>query len=446
MTGGADLAGLFKVLGAGFAIDPAAAAVTLSLRSAARAVEARELFYRALNGLEPHFSVFIEGLPYCFMPDAWDHVLYRRKTGRAYKAVSQCASCALSGFCPGVVAGGPFARELEKELKPVLPLPREVVFELTKRCNQACRCCFSDRTLKEPPLKKIEAQLRKAAALGVKDIRFTGGEPFLSSSLLPLLKTAKKLGCYTLVNTNAAAPAGLYAEAAPFMDNVLVSLQGSDQASDEAATATPGLFGRKLANMRLLRRTVPVFRLGTVASRNLIKNFKACHALAARLNADVWEIYRPMLADGSAAGPEFDLGPKDLTGLSARISALKPGGPRVLLANPLPLCLVPEDERKNLLGAAFDDGHTRLVYDLRGFYKPSYYIAENLGKGIKEAWRSAYMKDLRSFYRRPGGCRDCRYLLKCLSGSRALAKARGGSWFEEDPWLPAKIKTKNSRA
>jgi MoaA/NifB/PqqE/SkfB family radical SAM enzyme len=328
----------------------------------------------------------------------------------------------------------------------VLPVPREIVYELTRRCNLACRCCFSGREGREPSLKKLETALRGAAALGVKDIRFTGGEPFLSPHLLPLLRTAKKLGCYTLVNTNACAPAALYAKAAPFMDNVLVSLQGSDQASDAAATGTGGLFRLKLANMLRLRGTVPVFRLGTVASRNLIKDFKAYHALAARLKADVWEIYRPMLADGSAAGPEFALGPADLAGLSAKIAALKPGGPRVLLANPLPLCLVPEAERKNLLGAAFDDGHTRLVYDLRGFFKPSYYIAENLGRGIKEAWRSAYMKDLRSFYRRPGGCRDCRYLLKCLGGSRALSKARGGSWFGDDPWLPAKNKTKKARA
>jgi len=439
MTSPASLAGAFKALGAGFAIDPAAAAVTLTLADPARALEARELFYRALNGLEPHFSVFIEGLPFCFMPDAWDHVLYRRRAGRAYKAVRQCGSCALRGFCPGLEKNGVFNGKLRGELSPVLPVPKEIVFELTKRCNLACRCCFSDRSIMEPALEKLDAQLRKAAALGVRDIRFTGGEPFLSPHLLPLLKTAKKLGCYTLVNTNACAPSGLYAAAAPFMDNVLVSLQGRDQASDRAATGKAGLFRLKLTNMRLLRSTVPVFRIGTVASRNLLKNFTAYHALAARLKADVWEIYRPMLGhNAAAAGPEFDLGPADLAGLSARAAALKPGGPRVLLANPLPLCLVPEAERKNLLGGAFDDGHTRLVYDPRGFFKPSYYIAEELGGEIKKAWRSGYMKNLRSFYRRPGSCRNCRYLLKCLGGSRAMAMASGGDHFGNDPWLPEK--------
>lgn len=441
MTGAASLAGDLKALGASFSIDPGAASVTLSLLKTARAADARALFYRALNGLEPHFSVFIEGLPYCFMPDAWDHIVYRKKPSRAYGAVSQCAACALKGFCPGIEAGSVFSRGLRRGLSPVLAVPREIVFELTKRCNLACRCCFSARGGKDPARGDLEAALREAAALGVKDIRFTGGEPFLSPHLKPLLKTAKKLGCYTLVNTNAAcAPGAVFAGAAPLIDNVLVSLQGCDAATDRAATGKAGLFRLKLANMRLLRKTVPVFRLGTVASRTLLKNFGAYHALADGLKADVWEIYRPMLGSAAAAGPEFDLGPRDLAGLSKKIAALKQGGPRVLLANPLPLCLVPEAERKNLLGAAFDDGHTRLVYDQRGFFKPSYYIDEDLGRGLKEAWRSDYMKNLRAFYRRPGGCRDCRYLLKCLGGSRALAKAGGGDYFGNDPWLPAKNK------
>ncbi len=423
----------FSELGASFRIVPEDAEVLLSLRDGSRAPEARELFYGALNGLERHFSVFIKGMPFCFMPDARDHILYRALPGRSYKRVGQCRGCSLKALCPGVEAGSVFSGKLRGELRPVLPVPGELVFELTKRCNLACAVCATSRTEEELPAKKLEATLKEAAALGIKNARFTGGEPFLSPNLLPLLKSARKKGFYTLVNTNATAGSDL-AAAAPFIDNVLVSLQGHDAASDAAATGRKGLFGLKLSNMRALRRSVPVFRLGTVASAVLIKNFKAFYALASELGADVWEIYRPMRG---GAGPRSGaVSPAHIKRLSSMINGLPGSGPRVLIANPVPLCLVPSHERKNLLGAGFDDGHTRLVADPRGFFKPSYYIEENLGTGITEALEAAYMKELRAFGWLAPGCRKCRWLLKCLGGSRLLAKAAAGSYFGNDPWLP----------
>jgi len=433
-----ELTGKFKAIGAGFAVDPRNSAVTLSLLDEGRALQAREVFYAALNGLEPFFTVFIKGAPFCFMPDAWDHILYAGKAGAGHARIPACAACALKALCPGLKKNGVFFKSLRGELKPVLAAPREVVFELTKDCNLNCGVCFAGKTAGEQPLKKLKELLAEARALGVKDIRFTGGEPFLSPNLLPMLKAAKAAGFYTLVNTNASVPgSGLLEKAAPLIDNVLVSLQGHDAGSESLATGVKGLFPLKLANMRRLRSKVRVFRLGTVASRDVLNNFTAYRALAVKLKADVWEIYRPMLDKrNAAAGGEFDLKPADMKRLSAVIAALKPGGPRTLLANPLPLCLVPAAERKHLLGAAFDDGHTRLVHDPRGFFKPSYYIAERLGEGIKEAWGSAYMRTLRSFAWLPSRCRPCVHLLKCLGGSRFLAKTAAGNYFAADPWMP----------
>jgi len=217
------------------------------------------------------------------MPDAWDHILYRAAPGRRYARVKHCLSCALRPRCPGLETGGEFSGRLHRTLRPVLPVPAEIVFELTKRCNLACGVCTVENTAAEQPQKKLLALLRRAAALGIRNVRFTGGEPFLSQSLLPMLKEAKRLGLYTLVNTNAAVRADL-AAAAPLIDNVLVSLQGHDADSDAAATGRMGLFRRKLANMRALRRAAPVFRLGTVASPELLKNFGRYRALAAALN------------------------------------------------------------------------------------------------------------------------------------------------------------------
>jgi MoaA/NifB/PqqE/SkfB family radical SAM enzyme len=427
-----ELSARFRALGAAFKVDARNAEVVLSLRDSARAEEARDLFYAALGPLEENFSVFIEGLPPCFMPDAWDHIPCGRKPGRRYVRVKQCAACALKALCPGPEAGGVFAGRLRGALRPVLAAPAELVFELTKRCNLACGVCAVERTAAERPLPALLALLRRAARRGIKNVRFTGGEPFLSASLLPLLKEAKRLGLYTLVNTNATA--GNIAAAAPYIDNVLVSLQGYDAASDYAATGRAGLFRRKLRNMRALRRAVPVFRLGTVASADLLKHFGRYRALAAALGTDVWEIYRPMRADGGGVTPA------QMKRLSRLVSAGRAGAPRTLLANPVPLCLVPRAERANLLGAMFDDGHTRLVHDPRGFFKPSYYISEDLGADAARAWTTGHMRMLRSFGWLAPRCRRCRWLPRCLGGSRFMAKSLGGSYLSPDPWLPSAYK------
>ena len=432
----ARIAAALGTEGISFRINGRARTVRLALRDPAAHPGARDLLYRALNGLEPHFNVFIEGAPFCFMPDAWDHIHYRKKAGAGYTRFGACAACRLARLCPGLEKEGGFDGPVRRLLSPVLPCPSEVVFELTKKCNLNCRHCFASASDITQPLKVLRAALRDVRRLGVRNVRFTGGEPFLSASLLPLLKEAKAAGLYTLVNTNAALPdAALFRKAAPFIDNVLVSLQAASAAGEKAATG--GDFKVKLANMGILRALVPVFRLGTVASKELLNDFDAYHSLVKRLKADLWEIYRPM-PDGrkKSGAPAFTPGPADFRDLSARISGLVTGGPRVVLANPLPLCLVPEPERVNLLGAAYDDGHTRLVFDPRGFYKPSYYIEDDLGADPGRAWRSGALKKINSPAALPAACRRCGYLFKCLGGSRAAAKKARGKYASPDPWMP----------
>jgi MoaA/NifB/PqqE/SkfB family radical SAM enzyme len=432
----AGIAAALAAEGISFKINGRARTVRLALNSPAAPERARGLLYRALNGLEPHFNVFIEGAPYCFMPDAWDHISYRKKAGTAYTRFGACAACRLAELCPGLKKGGVYAGPARGLLAPVLARPSEIVFELTKKCNLNCRLCFASASGETQPLKVLREALRAARRLGVSSVRFTGGEPFLSPSLLPLLKEAKAAGLYTLVNTNAALPnAALFKKAAPFIDNVLVSLQAATAAAEKEATG--GDFRVKLANMGILRAAVPVFRLGTVASKELLEEFDAYHALAGRLKADLWEIYRPMPdGRGRADTPVLTPGPADFKKLSARISKLGARAPRTVLANPLPLCLVPEQERVNLLGAAYDDGHTRLVFDPRGFYKPSYYLEDDLGADPGRAWRSGALKKITSVAALPAACRRCGYLLKCLGGSRAAAKKARGKYSSPDPWMP----------
>ena len=60
-------------------------------------------------------------------------------------------------------------------------------------CNLECRHCINASGPKSPWLKPLDAAtieraIREAERAGVKEIYFTGGEPFLHGEILPLLE------------------------------------------------------------------------------------------------------------------------------------------------------------------------------------------------------------------------------------------------------------------
>ena len=60
-------------------------------------------------------------------------------------------------------------------------LPEEVRVELTSDCNLNCVFCFSsDRDKNQLSKKQIFLFIDDVKESGIKAIRFTGGEPFLS--------------------------------------------------------------------------------------------------------------------------------------------------------------------------------------------------------------------------------------------------------------------------
>lgn len=401
-------------------------------RSSAGAGEALSPLYALLAALEDRFLALVSGAPACLMPDAFEHFDWPRGARGPFRRIKICAACALAGRCPGTNRDWAACRTLE----PVLTAPAEVVIELNKRCNLACRACFG-RTGEQLPVRAAQKTLREAAALGVKSARFTGGEPLLYPGLEGLLRLAKKLGFYTLLNTNAVLLSPARARAlAGLVDNALISLPGADEASHAAGSGRPGALKAKAAAVKLLRASgVKVVRAGTVISKPLTKDFGRWRRAVSRLGFDIWELYRPMMTPAAlAAAPEFKLSKKDFAALAAQVAAQDGRGTRAVLANPVPLCALPAAARPFALGARFDDGWTRLVLDASGLYKPSYPSGKFLGRTLAGAWNHPFIKRTRAGAWLPRRCRDCGLLQICLGGSRFQA-ALAGDAFGADPWM-----------
>jgi MoaA/NifB/PqqE/SkfB family radical SAM enzyme len=126
-------------------------------------------------------------------------------------------------------------------------LPFSVTFVLTHRCNSACAHCdiHLDARQELPTAAWLQA-LEELTRLGLARASFSGGEVLLRDDLGALLAQAKALGLLTSLNTNAWLLAPRWAALAPFLDMLVVSLDGARERHDRRR-GQPGAFTRTLA-------------------------------------------------------------------------------------------------------------------------------------------------------------------------------------------------------
>src|SRR5205823_2892075 len=107
-------------------------------------------------------------------------------------------------------------------------------------CNLECAHCINASGPRDPWLAPLDGDtarqaIREAEALGVKEIYFTGGEPFLHADIMPLLG-ASLAAAPTTVLTNGTAITEATADAladlsrpSPYSLDIRVSLDAVDR-------------------------------------------------------------------------------------------------------------------------------------------------------------------------------------------------------------------------
>jgi MoaA/NifB/PqqE/SkfB family radical SAM enzyme len=140
---------------------------------------------------------------------------------------------------------------------------RSLWFQITGTlCNLACRHCFNESGPRAPWLGGLDAaavrrHLGEAEALGVREIYFTGGEPFLHPEILALLGDALAVAPTTvltngtLIDARVADRLAGLAAASIYSLEVRVSLDGAT-ADENDAMRGRGTFARALEAIRLL--------------------------------------------------------------------------------------------------------------------------------------------------------------------------------------------------
>lgn len=223
------------------------------------------------------------------------------------------------------------------------PQPRYVVWELTLRCDLACRHCGSRagkaRTA-ELALDEALVVLDDLAALGTREIAFIGGEAYLHPSWLPLVRAATARGIRCTMTTGARAlDADLArAAAAAGLDAASVSVDGLEAMHDRLR-AVPGSFRAALAAIGHLRAAGVGAYANTQWNRLNLPELEALAEVLLDAGITAWQVQLTGPMGRAADRADWLLQPYEMLDLIPRLAAVarraKEQGCTVFAANNL---------------------------------------------------------------------------------------------------------------
>ncbi|MHB1060018.1 MAG: pyrroloquinoline quinone biosynthesis protein PqqE [Rhodanobacter sp.] len=174
--------------------------------------------------------------------------------------------------------------------------PLALLAELTHRCPLQCPYCSNpvelERAKHELDTYEWQRIIDEAAALGILQIHFSGGEPTARRDLVELVAHARAAGLYTNLIT-----AGVLLDAerlavlkAAGLDHVQLSFQDSEAASADRIGGYKGGHEKKLVVARQIREAGLPLTLNLVVHRQNLHHLDALLAMAVELDAHRVEI------------------------------------------------------------------------------------------------------------------------------------------------------------
>jgi radical SAM protein with 4Fe4S-binding SPASM domain len=216
----------------------------------------------------------------------------------------------------------PEARDVDRSDRPIY-----AVWEITLKCDLACRHCGSRAGAERPDELSLTEALdlvRQLAQLGVKELTLIGGEAYLYPGWTEVIREIRKNGMqstlvtagrdWTIERARAAKEAGL--------QSVSVSIDGTE-ASHDRLRGLPGAYRaarRALENARAAGLPVSV---NTQVNRLSMPDLDHVHDVVREVGAHGWQLQLTVPAGRAADEPDVILQPYDLLVLFPLMARLK---------------------------------------------------------------------------------------------------------------------------
>jgi pyrroloquinoline quinone biosynthesis protein E len=179
---------------------------------------------------------------------------------------------------------------------PELDAPLALLAELTHRCPLQCPYCSNPLELERNRAELDTDSWRRghdeAAALGVLQVHFSGGEPTARRDLDELVRHASGIGLYSNLITSAVLLDAERAKtlAAAGLDHVQISFQDTDDAAGDRVAGYDGAQRLKRAAAQHVRDVGLPLTLNAVVHRQNLAQLPAMIELAVELGAGRLEV------------------------------------------------------------------------------------------------------------------------------------------------------------
>ncbi len=174
--------------------------------------------------------------------------------------------------------------------------PLALLAELTHRCPLRCPYCSNPLRLERAGGELDTAAWRRvfseAAALGVLQVHYSGGEPLVRRDLEALVGHAAKVGLYGNLITSGIGldAARMTALADAGLEHVQISLQDADPSQGDRVAGFAGAQLHKRQAARLVREAGLPLTINAVVHRQNLDRLDAMIDLASALGADRLEV------------------------------------------------------------------------------------------------------------------------------------------------------------
>lgn len=312
--------------------------------------------------------------------------------------------------------------------------PRYVVWELTLKCDLACRHCGSragrprEQELSLDEAREVVSQL---AAMGTREVTFIGGEAYLNPDWLDIVRAVADAGMFPTMTTGARAvtPELARQAAAAGMRAMSVSIDGME-ATHDRLRAVPGSWRLAVAALGHIRQAGMAPHANTQWNKLNLPEVEDLAAVLELQGARVWQVQVTGPMGRAADREDWLLQPQDLLDLVPRLAAVarrgRASGFRVEAANNLGYFGPYEQDLRRAHWQGCQAGRYVLGIESNGDVKgcPSLpsapYVGGNLRhRPIQEIWDQTaelrFSRD-RTLDELWGFCKSCYYAETCRGG------------------------------
>lgn len=326
----------------------------------------------------------------------------------------------------------------------MMPVPRLVAWELTRRCNLRCAHCRASAgkgASDELTLDEAKRVVDDIASFAHPILILTGGEPLLCPYVWDLITYAKAKGLKPVVGTNGTlVDASVAARlAAAGVSRISVSIDFPAAEAHDAFRGVKGAFDAAVAGIRAARAAGIEVQINTTVTRLNRHLLEDIHALAVSLDAQALHPFLLVPTGRGADLADVELSAAEYEETLRWVCERQKDSPLEFKPTDAPQYqrIVRQQGGCGLHGKGCLAGTGFAFISAAGDVQPCGYFDLKLGN-VRETpfsriWReSPVLDDLRHPERLKEKCGVCEYKGVC-GGCRARAFAKTGDYLAEEP-------------